>query len=509
MVAVTIIVVAVPEGLPMSVTLSLAYSMKRMADSNNLVRRMHACETIGAATIICSDKTGTLTQNKMRIHEVAFPALHSTKVADLDFVKKLIAEAIAANSTADLEKETGQPVKAIGNATESALLLWLDAQNFDYLDYRYNFKIEFRLSFSTQNKYMATFGHSGVTKGEIVHIKGAPEVVLERCAYILTEYGILPLHNPEPILASLHDYQKRGMRTLGLAYQDLPENLMQPEMGKQVKPHLTWLGFVAIVDPLRVGVSESIKTCLNAGLKVQIITGDCAETAEEIAREIGLWQEDEERHKYASLTGKQFRKMSDEKATKAIKHLKVLSRAVPADKLRLVQLLQATGEVVGVTGDGTNDAGALKQAKVGLAMGSGTAIAKDASDIILLDDSFQSIVNAIVWGRSLYQNIQRFILYQLTINVVALGYCFIGTFYWHFPASDSHANALGQSDYGYLCRFGFSNRTPSRDGFTRLASRPGSLYYFYGNGAEYSGEWFNLFRIFGGLFTLFTKRWQY
>ncbi|MEM9543614.1 MAG: calcium-translocating P-type ATPase, PMCA-type [Cyanobacteria bacterium P01_E01_bin.42] len=428
MVAVTIIVVAVPEGLPMSVTLSLAYSMKRMADSNNLVRRMHACETIGAATVICSDKTGTLTQNEMQIYEVTFPCLKATKVADLDFAKNLIAEAIAANSTADLEKEEGQPVRAIGNATESALLLWLDEQGFDYLDYRYNFKIEFRLSFSTKNKYMATFGHSGATNGEIVHMKGAPEVVLERCAYILTEYGILPLHNPEPILAALHDYQSRGMRTLGFAYQELPDNLMQPDLGKHVKPHLTWLGFAAIIDPLREGVSDSIKTCLDAGLQVKIITGDCAETAEEIAREIGLWQGEEERHKYASITGKQFRKMSDENASHAIQHLKVLSRAVPADKLRLVKLLQDAGEVVGVTGDGTNDAGALKQAKVGLAMGSGTAISKDASDIILLDDSFQSIVNAIVWGRSLYQNIQRFILYQLTINVVALGIALLGPF---------------------------------------------------------------------------------
>ncbi|WP_204102395.1 MULTISPECIES: calcium-translocating P-type ATPase, PMCA-type [Spirulina sp. CCY15215] len=428
MVAVTIIVVAVPEGLPMSVTLSLAYSMKRMADSNNLVRRMHACETIGAATVICSDKTGTLTQNKMRVHEVVFPVLKATKVADLDFARNLIAEAIAANSTADLEKEEGKPTKAIGNATESALLLWLDEQNLDYLDYRYNLKIEFRLSFSTKNKYMATFGHSSVTEGEIVHIKGAPEVILERCSEILTEYGVLPLHNPEPILSALNDYQKRGMRTLGLAYQNLPDNLMQPDLEGQKKPHLTWLGFVAIVDPLRPGVSDSIKTCLNAGLKIKIITGDCAETAEEIAREIGLWQGEEERHQYASLTGKKFRKMSDEKAREAIQELKVLSRAIPSDKLRLVKLLQEQGEVVGVTGDGTNDAGALKQAKVGLAMGSGTAIAKNASDIILLDDSFQSIVNAIVWGRSLYQNIQRFILYQLTINVVALGIALLGPF---------------------------------------------------------------------------------
>jgi len=428
MVAVTIIVVAVPEGLPMSVTLSLAYSMKRMAQNNNLVRRMHACETIGAATVICSDKTGTLTQNQMRVYEVNFPSLHSRKVADLDLATQLIGEAMAGNSTADLDQEPGKPPVVIGNATEGALLLWLHHQHMDYFSLRRGLEIKFRLSFSTQTKYMATLGHSGALKHEVMHLKGAPEVLLEKCSHILTEYGRFPLNNKQPILELLYEYQARGMRTLGFAYKELSDNLILPEADAQEVPDaLTWLGFVAIADPLRKEVPDAIRVCLAAGIQVKIITGDCAETAQEIARQIGLWQGDET-DPYALMTGKAFRALPDEEARKAVQGLKVLARAVPLDKLRLVRLLQDAGAVVGVTGDGTNDAGALKQAKVGLAMGSGTAIAKEASDIILLDDSFQSIVNAVVWGRSLYKNIQRFILFQLTINVVALGIALLGPF---------------------------------------------------------------------------------
>ncbi|WP_017303918.1 calcium-translocating P-type ATPase, PMCA-type [Spirulina subsalsa] len=426
MVAVTIIVVAVPEGLPMSVTLSLAYSMKKMAASNNLVRRMHACETIGAATVICSDKTGTLTRNKMMIHEVNFPSLHSTKFTDLEFNRRLIAEAIAGNSTADLDLLADGQVEAIGNATEGALLLWLDQEKLDYMDYRRGFHIHFRMSFSTQNKWMATLGRSGVTRKDILHLKGAPEVILDRCSHILTEYGVFPLHNKEPILAAITAYQKRGMRILSFAYQDLPDNLLEFDLD-DMGHYLTWLGFVAIEDPLRTEVPAAIQACRRAGIQVKVVTGDGAQTAQEIARQIGLC-EDDKTWETGCLTGPEFRQMPDEEARERVKSLKVLSRAVPLDKLRLVKLLQEQGEVVGVTGDGTNDAAALKQAKVGLAMGSGTAIAKEASDIILLDDSFQSIVNAIIWGRSLYENIQRFILFQLTINVVALGIALLGPF---------------------------------------------------------------------------------
>ncbi|MDY6785271.1 MAG: calcium-translocating P-type ATPase, PMCA-type [Cyanobacteriota bacterium] len=426
MVAVTIIVVAVPEGLAMSVTLSLAYSMRKMAASNNLVRRMHACETIGAATTICSDKTGTLTQNQMRVAYANFPCLKAKKESDRDFAGGLVAEAIAVNSTADLERRPEQPSRVLGNITEGALLLWLESQEINYVPYRENFQFTYQTLFSAEKKYMSTLGNSAMLGGEAIHLKGAPEVLLDYCSHILTQEGEIPLADIEPILRALHTFQERGMRTLGFAYETLPENLIEPDL-ETLHHRLTWLGFVAIADPLRAEVPSAIKACLRAGINVKVVTGDCGETALEIARQIGLWQGNEA-DPYAHMTGKAFRKLSDEAAKEAVKSLKVLSRAVPLDKLRLVQLLQDNGEVVGVTGDGTNDAAALKQARVGLAMGSGTAIAKDASDIILLNDSFQSIVNAIIWGRSLYKNIQRFILFQLTINVVALGIAFLGPF---------------------------------------------------------------------------------
>lgn len=464
MVAVTIIVVAVPEGLAMSVTLSLAYSMKKMAASNNLVRRMHACETIGAATVICSDKTGTLTQNQMRVYDVNFPCLNSQS-PERKSAQALIAEAIAANSTADLEKKPLCAPHPIGNPTEGALLLWLDSQDIDYIPYRNNFQIQLRLPFSTQKKYMGTLGTSSVTERRVLYIKGAPELILERCSHILTENGLLslptstphsahthtataplpapyadgtqttvynvpsltPLQDKASILTVLKDYQQRGMRTLGFAYQEVSPNVTESDL-EQIDHHLTWLGFVAISDPLRTDVSESIHACLASGIQVKIITGDSPETVQEIARQIGLWQDEDINQRYLHLTGQEFHQLSDDEAKLAVQELKVLSRACPMDKLRLVKLLQENGHIVAVTGDGSNDAAALKHAHVGLAMGSGTAIAKEASDIILLDDSFHSIVNAIVWGRSLYENIQRFILFQLTINVGALGIALLGPF---------------------------------------------------------------------------------
>ena len=430
MVAVTIIVVAVPEGLAMSVTLSLAYSMRKMAAAHNLVRRMHACETIGAATVICADKTGTLTCNQMHVYEVHFSCLHCEAIGEISDCQGLIAEAIAANSTADLERKARQPTKVIGNATEGALLLWLDGQNLDYLSYRNQFPVQSQITFSTEKKYMGTFGTSGVLGKKILHIKGAPEIVLQRCSQILTTRGVEKLYKQgaRTILESLHTYQARGMRTLGFAYDLVPPQLTESDL-QVVDHHLIWLGFVAIIDPLRPEVSESIQTCIDAGIQVKVVTGDSPETAREIAHQIGLLQDKEVCERpYLSLTGKELNQLSDAEAKIAVKSLKVLSRACPLDKLRLVKLLQEDGEVVGVTGDGTNDAAALKQGQVGLSMGSGTAIAKEASDIILLNDSFGSIVNAVMWGRSLYENIQRFILFQLTINVVALGIAFLGPF---------------------------------------------------------------------------------
>jgi P-type Ca2+ transporter type 2C len=423
MVAVTIIVVAVPEGLAMSVTLSLAYSMKKMAAANNLVRRMHACETIGSTTVICSDKTGTLTQNQMQINEVNFPTLHPQSSSQGNLA--LIAEAIAVNTTADLERKPLESPRPIGNATEGALLLWLDSLNINYLSYRANFQLQERMPFSSQNKYMGTLGISYLTGEEVIYIKGAPEVILERCSSILTEQGLESFYDKAPINKAIQEDQARGMRTLGFAYHKVERS---SENIDEIARNMTWLGFVSILDPLRPEVPDAIATCIKAGMQVKVVTGDNSETAKEIARQIGLWYDEDNNSLYSHLTGQQFADMSDEEAGLAILQLKVLSRARPLDKLKLVRLLQEKGQVVGVTGDGTNDAAALKQAQVGLAMGSGTAIAKEASDIILLDDSFHSIVNAVVWGRSLYQNIQRFILFQLTINVVALGIALLGPF---------------------------------------------------------------------------------
>lgn len=403
MIAVTIVVVAVPEGLAMSVTLSLAYSMRKMTASNCLVRRLHACETIGAATVICSDKTGTLTMNEMKVVE--------TQLAGS---KELIAEAIAANSTAQLDR-TGDAVTAVGNPTEGALLLWLADQGVDYQPLRQAFITAEQWTFSTERKFMATRGQSPVQQKHIFYVKGAPEVVLERCGNV---------GKVDQIRQQLRDYQSRGMRTLGFAYAEVPDAAADLD---ELAPNLTWLGFVAIADPVRPEVPGAIAACGLARIVVKIVTGDNSETAKEIARQIGLWGDNEPAA--AHCTGVDFAAMSDDLAAAAAKNLKVLSRARPADKLRLVRLLQKQGEVVAVTGDGVNDGPALNYADVGLAMGkTGSAVAKEASDIILLDDSFQSIVNAVMWGRSLYENIQRFVLFQLTINVAALALAFLGPF---------------------------------------------------------------------------------
>ena len=423
MVAVTIIVVAVPEGLAMSVTLSLAYSMKKMAADNNLVRQMHACETIGATTVICSDKTGTLTQNQMRVREAYFPSLASPLTDVRKDAMALIAEAIAVNSTANLETLANSDPRPLGNATEGALLLWLAAKNIDYLHYRNSFSIAMQIPFSTQNKYMGTFGKSTIKNHSVFYFKGAPEIVLDRCSQILTESGLKPFDNCEEIAKSLQSNRQRGMRTIAIAYRDVAESDRKID---DLAYDLIWLGFIAIADPVREDVADAVTKCQNAGIAVKIVTGDNSETAREIAHQIGLNSTTES--KYTYLTGKEFNRLDEAEAKIAAKELKILSRARPLDKLRLVKLLQANGEVVGVTGDGTNDAAALKQAQVGLAMGSGTAIAKEASDIILLNDSFSSIVNAVIWGRSLYENIQRFILFQLTINVAALGIVLLGPF---------------------------------------------------------------------------------
>jgi Ca2+-transporting ATPase len=429
MIAVTIIVVAVPEGLAMSVTLSLAYSMRKMTAENNLVRRMHACETIGAATVICSDKTGTLTLNEMRVADMNFPSVDGEfgPNGQLGNPERLIVEGITANTTAHLSRTDGEGVKPLGNPTEGALLLWLDSHGIDYIIHRTEFPVDFQLTFSTERKYMATMGVSPVTGKKILHVKGAPELILSKCTNIATRDGNKPVEEMrESIQSSLKDYQRRAMRTLGMAYREISPEHNNTEVEHLVE-NLTWLGFAAIADPVRPEVPAAIEACNEAGVKVKIVTGDNQETAREIAIQIGLWKPEDSADQH--ITGPEFGALDEAQAAIAVKNLKVLSRARPTDKMRLVRLLQAQNEVVAVTGDGTNDAPALNHANVGLAMGkTGTSVAKEASDIILLDDSFRSIVNAIMWGRSLYLNIQRFILFQLTINVVALTIAVLGPF---------------------------------------------------------------------------------
>ncbi|MCL1932420.1 MAG: calcium-translocating P-type ATPase, PMCA-type [Candidatus Azobacteroides sp.] len=412
MIAVTLIVVAVPEGLPMSVTLSLALSMKRMLSTNNLVRKMHACETMGATTVICTDKTGTLTQNQMKVYE--------TKFYGSEGITNIIKEGISVNSTAYLDYSDSAKIKALGNPTEGALLLWLHDNGINYLPLREDAEIVEQLTFSTERKYMATIVRSPLLGKKVLYVKGAPEIVLDLCKTI-------PVAKEE-IHSQLLEYQNKAMRTLGFAYQIIEDNdkTIYIHEGKLQKINLSFVGIVAISDPVRVEVPEAVRSCLNAGIAVKIVTGDTPGTAKEIGRQIGLWEQNEpETH---HMTGTEFAEMDDKTLLERILDLKILSRARPMDKQRLVQLLQSKNQVVAVTGDGTNDAPALKAAQVGLSMGDGTSVAKEASDITILDNSFSSISRAVMWGRSLYQNIQRFILFQMTINVAACLIVLIGAF---------------------------------------------------------------------------------
>ncbi len=421
MIAVTVIVVAVPEGLPMSVTLSLAMSMKRMLANNNLVRKMHACETMGAATVICTDKTGTLTQNQMRVSEAAFDYASDSNI------KAIIAEGIAANSTAHLDEGTNG-VKVLGNPTEGALLLWLADQGVDYAELRNRAHVVEQLTFSTERKYMATVVDSPLLNHRVVYVKGAPEYVMNFCSQMVTAQGLVPMESSRPgVEAKLLQYQNQAMRTLGFAYA-----LVGPDepyfMAGHLSPHihLTFLGVTAIAAPVRKEVPEAVAECLNAGIKVKIVTGDTPATAREIARQISLWKpEDGDRN---IITGTEFANLSDKELLERIPDLKVIARARPMDKERLVKLLQSQDEVVAVTGDGTNDAPALNAAQVGLSMGDGTSVAKEASDITIIDNSFGSITKAVLWGRSLYRNIQKFILFQMTINVAACLIVLLGAF---------------------------------------------------------------------------------
>lgn len=419
MIAVTLIVVSVPEGLPMSVTLSLALSMNRMLKTNNLVRKMHACETMGAATVICTDKTGTLTQNCMQVHETGFLTLSEQKLHD-DVASRIVKEGIAVNSTANLDK-SGDAIKTIGNPTEAALLLWLESQGAEYNVLRNNARVLSVLTFSTERKYMATVVGSPLLGKKVLYVKGAPEIVLSLCSKVETCEGVKSVGEcRENIEGHLLEYQKKAMRTLGFAYCFLKENDNDaPYSDGRLNDtlELNFIGYVAISDPVRPDVPDAVKTCLKAGIDVKIVTGDTPGTAGEIGRQIGII--DDTTSENAIITGPAFEALSDDEAAKRVMSLKIMCRARPMDKQRLVRLLQEQGAVVAVTGDGTNDAPALKAAQVGLSMGDGTSVAKEASDITILDNSFGSIVRAVMWGRSLYKNIQRFLLFQLTINVVA------------------------------------------------------------------------------------------
>lgn len=405
MIAVTLVVVAVPEGLPLAVTLSLAYSMRRMLKTNNLVRKMHACETMGATTVICTDKTGTLTQNLMSVDEM--------KVYG-DTPKDVLNEGLAVNSTASIDFSDKNKPQILGNPTEGALLLWLNKKGVDYRSVRESVKTVAEVPFSTERKYMATIVESVALKGKkVFYVKGAPEIVFGLCKKTSV--------SKEDVDKQLTEYQSRAMRTLGFAYQVLNDGDKAIEDNKIVADKLCFIGVAAIADPVRLDVPSAVKECVDAGIRVKIVTGDTPGTAKEIARQIGLWNDakDTERN---IITGPEFAALSDEELLERILDLKIISRARPMDKKRLVETLQKKNQVVAVTGDGTNDAPALRAAHVGLSMGDGTSVAKEASDITIIDNSFSSIGKAVMWGRSLYQNIQRFLLFQLTVNVTA---CFL------------------------------------------------------------------------------------
>ena len=410
MMAVTLIVMAVPEGLPMAITLSLALNMRRMLKSNNLVRKLHACETMGAVTVICTDKTGTLTQNQMQVDELL----------PKDDNQHLLDVAIAINSTAELDED-----KAIGNPTESALLLWLKSQDKDYRELRHQAKVLKQQPFSTEKKYMATIAE--VDGEKYLLVKGAPEIVLDLCE--------MEERYRNQALRELDEWQHKAMRTLAFAYRridrgEAASEKSVPTIGQLLSAKdFTLQALVAITDPIRKDVPAAVKECRHAGIEVKVVTGDTAATAMEIGKQIGVFEDEAENIgadgdmtslDQQMITGEQWEALSDEEAYKRAKDIRVMSRARPTDKQRLVAMLQKHGEVVAVTGDGTNDAPALHYAHVGLSLGSGTSVAKEASDMTLLDDSFKSIANAVMWGRSLYRNLQRFLFFQLVVNVTAL-----------------------------------------------------------------------------------------
>ena len=418
MIAVTLIVVAVPEGLPMAVTLSLAFSMKRLMDQDCLPRTMHSCETMGAASVICTDKTGTLTQNKMQVRESFFGGLENAVFED-GTLSSLVKECVATGTTANLDFSNHEDVKAVGNPTEGALLLWLDRAGANYLEIRESAQLLDRIPFSTELKYTATIVRSQVLSGKrVLYVLGAPEIVMGMSCVSDAEKRAFDAH--------LLQYQSKARRTLGLAYLPLAEDENVFFDGRVATSDMKMLGVVSIEDPIRAEVPGAIRECVDAGIKVKIVTGDTPGTAKEIGRQVGLWNENDTDAKI--LLGPEVAAMDDETLKNCISDVKIISRARPNDKERVVKALKSLGEVVAVTGDGTNDAPALHSANVGLSMGDGTAVAKEASDMTILDNSFSTIANAVMWGRSLYKNIKRFILFQMTVNVAACLIVLVGAF---------------------------------------------------------------------------------
>ncbi len=422
MIAVTLVVVSVPEGLPMAVTLSLAYSMRRMLKTHNLVRKLHACETMGATTVICTDKTGTLTQNQMRVFRTNFYGLGDDQSLSDTPQCRLIELGIAVNSTAQLDMSKGDKPEVLGNPTEGALILWLRDNGIDYASLRRSVKPVEELPFSTERKYMATVAETAAGR-RYLFVKGAPEIVYGLCRNFAGNV------TKEQVDTQLREYQAQAMRTLGFAVQEIKTGDATITDGKVIADNLEFLGIVAIADPVRSDVPAAIDEVLNAGINVKILTGDTPGTAKEIGRQIGLWQpSDTDRN---IITGPEFGALTESQLDDRVMDLKIIARARPMDKKRLVEALQRQGQVVAVTGDGTNDAPALKAAHVGLSMGDGTSVAKEASDITIVDNSFASIGRAVMWGRSLYRNIQRFVLFQLTVNLAAclivLAGAFMGT----------------------------------------------------------------------------------
>jgi Ca2+-transporting ATPase len=419
MIAVTLVVVAVPEGLPMAVTLSLAYSMRRMLKTNNLVRKMHACETMGAVTVICTDKTGTLTQNQMSVADSKFYGYDGNLDSDSGL---LVQQSLACNSTAEIDYSDPEKPSGVGNPTEVALLLWLHKRGIDYKDVRSKVTLVEEIPFSTDHKYMATVIQTQA-KQKVILVKGAPEIVFDMCKRVADGTS------RESIRELLCEYQKQAMRTLGFACQKLNEDEKAIQDGKVVADNMSFIGVAAISDPVRLDVPDAVKECFEAGINVKIVTGDTPGTAKEIGRQIGLCGETLSPDEI--ITGSEFARLSDDEVRSRVASLKIIARARPLDKERLVKALQADNEVVAVTGDGTNDAPALHAAHVGLSMGAGTSVAKEASDITIIDNSFASIGRAVMWGRSLFKNIQRFILFQMTVNVAAcftvLAGAFMGT----------------------------------------------------------------------------------